>query len=502
MGVIRKQSIYASLFSYFGAVVGFFTAAIIMPNLLLPEQIGVVKLVGAVTGVFSSVFSFGVGQLLFRMYPVYEEDIIKRRKLLYLSLKIALTGSIVALPFFLITADQFFNLSVVTTGIDKGTLFLVLVFLSIVARLFYASLFGYVRMMNDVVIDAFIQNVYHKLATLVLLVILFLDGLSVNMFVYLSTVIYLFYPILIGVRYLLKKDSVKPKALRLGSFGTKFSFTEQKEFFNLLLFGLLTTVGGSLYLYLDTLMVNHYLGEFEVGVYGTMFLFGIVVIIPARSLKSIAVSVLSRSFKDNDIESVSLVYKKSSITLLVVGGYLFLGIWCNTYTVFSVLPPAFELGKYIIFFIGLAQVADMMAGVNSELIAASPHYRWNTWFTLLAIIVGLIVNVFLIPSYGMTGAAVATFSTILFVNIIRFYTVYKLYKIQPFTTSTLKVIVVLVVLGLVVSWLPNIQHGLINLLYKGTVITVIYAPTIYWMNVSEDLSDMMDKVLIKLRLKK
>lgn len=494
MGVIRKQSIYASLFSYFGAVIGFVTVALIIPNLLLPEQIGVVKLIGAVTGVFSSVFSFGVGQLLFRMYPVYEADIAKRRKLFFLSLKVALTGSIVALPFFIITATSFFNLAVETPGVEKGSQFLVVVFMAIVARLFYASLFGYVRMMNDVVIDAFIQHVYHKVATLVLLALLFLNIMEVNTFIYLSTAIYFLYPIIIGVRYVVKKDAIKPKTIRLRKSTPSFSKGEQKEFFNLLLFGLLTTVGGSLYLYMDTLMVNHYLGEFEVGIYGTMFLFGVVIIIPARSLKSIAVSVLSRSFKENDMDNVALVYTKSSITLLIVGGYLFLGVWCNLYTVFSLLPEEFELGKYVVLFIGLAQVVDMMMGVNNELIAASPHYRWNTWFTLVAIVIGLVVNVGLIPVYGMYGAAVATFVTILAVNLIRLFTVYKIYGVQPFTLDTLKVIFVLVGVGTFVIWLPDTLNPFLNLIYKGGLITFLYVPIIYVLNVSSDVNEIVRKV--------
>lgn len=499
MGVIKKQSIYASIFSYFGAVIGFITMALIMPNILQPEQIGLVKLIGAVSGVFSSVFSFGVAQLLFRMYPVFEENKAKRRRLLFLALKVALAGSLAALPFFIIFADQVFNLSTITEGIDKGGLFLTLVFLSIVARLFYASLFGYVRMMNDVVTDAFIQNVYHKLTTLFLLVVLFLDLLSVELFVYLSTAIYFLYPIIIGIRYMQKKDALKIKDIRTKTEEQKFSKLEKREFFNLMLFGLLTTIGGSMYLYLDTLMVNEYLGEFEVGIYGTMFLFGIVVIIPARSLKSIAVSILSRSFKENDMENVATVYKKSSVTLLIVGGYLFLGIWCNMYTVFSFLPESFRLGKYVVFFIGLAQVVDMMAGVNNELIAASPKYRWNTWFTLVGIGVGFLVNVALIPTYGIIGAALATFATIVIVNLIRLVTVYRLYQIQPFSIATLKVILLLIGVGVGVSYLPSVEQPLTNLVYKGGVITVVYLPLIYALKVSEDVNQTLRNVFVKVK---
>jgi O-antigen/teichoic acid export membrane protein len=96
MGVIKSQSIYSTLYSYIGVVLGFVTSALLMPKIMSTEQIGFVKLIVAVTGIFASIFSFGVGQLLFRSFPIYENDLFKRRRLLFLAMKIALIGSVLA----------------------------------------------------------------------------------------------------------------------------------------------------------------------------------------------------------------------------------------------------------------------------------------------------------------------------------------------------------------------------------------------------------------------
>lgn len=497
MGVIRRQSTISALFSYFGVVVGFVTSALIMPKILSTDQIGLIKLIVAVTGVFSGIFSFGVGQLLFRSFPKFESEKGKRSKLYGVAIKVAIFGTLISIPFFIFTVDQLFNLESETSGISKGTLFLVLVFITIVSRLFYSAIFGYYRMQNEIVIDAFIQNVFHKLGILILLIALIFDLLNFSAFVYCYLGLYLFFPVII-VFYFFRKRNISNEIHQIDLFGRKnksrFSKSEKKEFLNLLIFGTLTTIGGSLFLYVDTLMVNFYLSESEVGIYGTMFLFGMIVIIPARSLKSISVSVLSKSFKENDINEITQIYKKSSITLLVIGGFIFMGVWCNMYSVYGYLPESFQLGKQVVLFIGLGQLFDMLTGVNNEIIAVSPKYKMNTYFILLSIIIGILINLWLIPLYGISGAALATMGTIVFINTLRLITVYKFFGIHPFSINTLKMIILIVGLTFFAQAIPNVENYILNILIKGSLISLIYIPVVYLSKVSEDINFMIDKV--------
>lgn len=504
MGVIKSQSIYSTVYSYIGVVLGFVTSALLMPKMMPTEQIGFIKLIVAVTGVFSSIFSFGIGQLLFRSFPIYEDDLYKRRRLLYLALKIAFIGSITALPIFYFSANELLNFDQPTLGVAKNTQLLILIFFTIVARLLYSSLFGYIRMMNNVVIDAFIQNIFHKGGILVLLLLFYVNIIDFQIYIVIYLILYLLFPIMIAGHYSMKQGAMSysqfiPRKLRNES---KFTAAENKEFFRLLLFGMLTTIGGSLYLYLDTLMVNYYLGESEVGIYGTMFLFGVIVIIPARSLKSISVSVLSRAFKEDDHQKILEIYRKSSITLLIIGGYIFMGVWSNMYSVFGYLPEEFQLGYYVVLFIGLGQLFDMATGVNNELIAASPKYRLNTWFILVSIMVGVVINVLLIPRFGIDGAGLATLLSIVFVNVLRLAAVYLIYKIQPFTLQTVKIIFIIAAITVLMHFLPNIENYMLNLLYKGTMITVIYIPLVYYLSLSQDFNDLVQGVFRRVLGKK
>lgn len=489
MGSIKTQSIYSTAISYIGVVIGFVTSALIMPRILATDQLGLLKLITAVTGVFASVFSFGIAQLFFRSYPIFSKDPDKLSKLFYLAIKIALLGALIALPVYIFTFEDLLNYDIEIEGFEKTETFLYAVFIVIVVRLLYQSLFGYVRMLNQVVIDAIIQNIFLKGGVLILILLFYFEFISYSNLVYVNLALYLFLPLII-LLYLVRNKSL-PKIKKK----VRFTKHEIKEFVSLSMFGMLTTVGGSLYIYMDTLMVSYYLGEEELGVYGTMFLFGVIVVVPARSLKSISVSVLAKAFGEDRLDEIATIYKKSSITLLIVGGYIFAGVWCNLYSVYGYLPEAFSNSAMIVFFIGLAQVIDMLTGVNNEIIASSKYYKLNTLFMIGAITTGFIANIIFIPIYGITGGALATFISITLINIIRLIAVWKLFRIQPFTIHTSKVIVLLILLITGISLLPNLDSYLLNLIYKGGLITLIYFPVIYKLNVSEDINGIIERVI-------
>jgi O-antigen/teichoic acid export membrane protein len=499
MGVIIKQSMFASLYAYIGVLLGFITSALIMPKILLPEQIGIIKLIIALIGIFTAIFSLGANQLLYRIYPKYEGNVQKRRTLILYVGKIVLIGIIISFPFYYFLSPYLMNIEQQTAGMEKGFLFFLLLFLATAAKILYQGIFSYVRMMNNITIDAFIQNIYQKGGVLLLLIFFHFLFNDFNTFIIIYLAIYISLPIALLIHFKLsyKTPISSFKQLLNPTERSPFEKTERKDFFNLLAFGVLTSIGGSLYLYIDTLMVNEYLTEKEVGIYGTVFLFGMVVIIPARTLKSISVSILSRAFAQSDFKEVATIYKKSSINLMIIGGYILLGIWCNRYSIFGYLPDEFKMGEMIILYIGLAQFFDMSLGVNNEIIAVSPRYKINTLFIILSIIIAMIANVLLIPDYGINGAGLATLITVLSINIIRLIYIYQVHKIQPFSTKTVVVTSVIVLMYYIIESIPNLDNYIYNLIYKGGVITLIYVPTIYFLKVSSDYNELLNQLLKK-----
>jgi O-antigen/teichoic acid export membrane protein len=489
MGTIKTQSIKATIISYIGVAVGFISSALIMPKVLSTDQIGLMKLIIAITGIFSSIFSFGVAQLLIRVYPTVKDNINKIAALFWLAMRITLIGVIIALPFYYILAPQLFHIEEVVTDFTKNQWFLIAVFVMFYFRLLYISLFGYVRMMDNVVLDAFIQDVLTKGGVLVLLVLFVLNWIDFTKYVYLVMAMYLVFPFLF-LWYLKQNGGIPTYHHKV-----KFSKPEKKEFFYLASFGLLSTIGASLYIYLDTLMVSHYLGESQVGIYGTMYLFGVIVSVPARGMKTISASILAKAYSEGKHHEIKSIYQKSSITLLLVGGFFFVSIYSNMPSMYQYLPSAFEAGAYVVLFIGIGQLFDMLFGVNHEIIAASKYYRYNTYFVFLTAISGIIFNIIFIPIYGITGAALATCLSIVSINLLRLIAVYKLFGILPFTMKTLFGVVIITLFAVIWTWLPKLDNIVLSIAYKGTTFAFLYVTLIYILKLSDDINAIIDKIL-------
>ena len=100
----------------------------------------------------------------------------------------------------------------------------------------------------------------------------------------------------------------------------------------------------------------------------------------------------------------------------------------------------YSQGKWVVFIIGLGYMFDMTTGINQEIVGTSKYYKIDLLFYPILGLIAIGANMFLIPRYGMTGAAIATAFTIFLLNTIRFFFLFWVFKIQPFTFNTIKAI--------------------------------------------------------------
>jgi O-antigen/teichoic acid export membrane protein len=112
---------------------------------------------------------------------------------------------------------------------------------------------------------------------------------------------------------------------------------------------------------------------------------------------------------------------------------------------------------------------------------------------LLAVMT-ILFNLWLIPRYGLDGAAIASFSAFFIYNTIKLAYVRLKFGILPFTSETLKVILLLVVIGMSLYFLDFPFHPILNIAIKGLLITLIYVGVLYRFRISEDVFGVISRV--------
>ena len=117
------------------------------------------------------------------------------------------------------------------------------------------------------------------------------------------------------------------------------------------------------------------------------------------------------------------------------------------------------------------------------------------------IIITVSLNYFLIPIYGMNGAAIALAFATVYYNLARYLVVLFKLGMQPFSFDLIKVVIVSCIIGLIINYLPNITGNklmtTLDMGYRSIILTIIYGGIIYWSNISPELNGAMKNLWLK-----
>lgn len=496
MGTIRKQSTYATIILYTGILIGFLGTAVIRPKILAPEEIGFLQVLLNMTTFLGGAFTLGANLITIKMLPKFRTDDNKNRGLLRLILRLGLMGSLLGLPL-LIFGESFFLQNKEGerfSDFQYSLLFYAILFLVIATRTFSNLLDNYLRAYHVSVPGVFSDNIVLKSLPIFALLFVYLQWVDFTFLIYFNLLIYVI-PLLIGWYFLKKLNAiqwVKPGP---------FSEEEKKEMRQVSMVGFVEIISYFIVLFIDVFMLKRLMNDAAVGIYATMFYFGAVVSVPLKALVRIAHPIISESFAKQDFENIQKIYSKSSNVLFLLGTLVFLLVWGNRYSIQNFLDPVYTQGIWVIFFIGLAHLVEVMSSVNYQIIAITPYFKFNLYMGAITIVLLIASNYFFINLYGIVGVAIGTLVSMVLVNLARHAFLLRKYQLNPFSNSTMRILILgLIVFGISEA-LPNWENIYLSAVFKTVLITSIFIPTAYLLKCSEDFNLVADKYLRKLKRK-
>lgn len=239
--------------------------------------------------------------------------------------------------------------------------------------------------------------------------------------------------------------------------------------------------------------VTTYLGTSANGIFITCFFIGTIVEMPRRNMAKVISPILSEEFQKNNFEEIRSLYKRSSITMTVMGGLLFIGIVTNLNDLFLFIPKGdeFRTGFLVAIMVCFAKLSVMTASFPGEIINYSPYYRFNLFFQIGIAILLVILNYYLIPIYGLNGAGISYLVAINFHNLFKVSLVYQKFKIHPFLRSHLTLLIISALVGaLAWFWNPGF-HPVINIGIRSIATAIVYIFLIYQFKISNDINKLI-----------
>lgn len=487
MGIIIKQSIKGSFWSYLGVVIGFITTSYLYPNYLTTETVGLFGLISAYTVLLSEFSALGFHAVTARLFPYFRNEKKGHNGFVFILIIVILIG-------FLLVTTAFYILKpwIIESNIEKSKIFADYIYLLLPLTLFtllYNQFDIYNKLLYDAVFGTFLQEFLQRIMILIVTLLYAFHIINLNQFIIAFACVLCLKGLVLLLYLLIKGDiSIMPQLSFLNN-------NLISEMISVALYGILAGIGGSIVFSIDKIIINQMLGLASTGVYTIAFFFGTLVIIPSRTLIRISGTLIAEAFKKNDLKYISEIYHKSCLTQLIIGAFIFGGIWLNIENIISILGPEYNEARWVIFFIGLGYLVDMTTGANGQIIAYSKHYKVALLFILILIVLVIILMYILVPKWGITGGAIAIAFSIIMNNIMRALFLKVKYDMQPFVWKFLVIIGVAIFAYTISSILPIQKKILPDILFRSSVFTVIYTILIFRLKVSNDINQALLKII-------
>lgn len=487
MGIVINQSIKNTLITYIGFAIGAANNLYMYPHFLGDDFYGLTSFVLSFANVIMPLMAFGVQNTLVKFFSDYRCDAEKNGFLTYvLLLPLLVVVPILTICYFayddlagyFATKNQFiydYFWQIPLIGLLMG---------------YFEIFYAWVKVHLKSVFGTFAREVLLRLLITAGLFGVYFSVISPGDFINLTLVIY-FVVTLVMMVY----------AFRVRNFKLHVNFpVNRKAVFRYSVFIILSGSVANMLLDLDKTMMGKMISIENIAFYNVAIFIATVISVPARAMHQIAYPITAKLMNDGKMDELNDFYKKTSITLQIVGGLVFVGILVNIRQVYLLLPAAYSQGIFTVFVIGFSKYLDLILGNNNSIIFNSKYYKAVLFLGLALAGIQVVLNLYLIPLMLIDGAALATLISIALYSLAKLLFVVFRMKLFPFTVKTLYSFGILIVtFGLFYFWDFDF-HPVVNIALKSVLVTGLYVVVNYKLRLSEDFNRVVDAVLKKVRL--
>ena len=404
MGVIAKQSIRGTIVTYLGIAVGVVTTFFVLTRFLTTEEIGLARVLIDAAMLFIGLAQLGTNASIIRFYPYFKEkDSHEDHGFFFWALVVPFIGFILfALIYWTcrVPLGAWFG--------DKSPLFVEYYYF--VLPLAFFMLYQTIcestcNVLMHIVVPRAVRELVVRVGLLAIYLlyafrVISMDGLVIGICINYAVAA------LINLCYFFSLQKINltpdwtflranPQLIRRYLIYTGF-----------LILSAVTTVLAPT---LSSFFVTAKMGLDSTGIFAIATYMAVMVSVPNRSVAAIASPQLARAIKEQNSEECSILIRQVTRNMLLIGGFILLIIWVNIDLIFHILPngTTFAQAKDVVLILGVSQ---LILGTFSICLTALNYSRFFAISLILSVILtvsALMLNNYLVPLYGMQGAALS-----------------------------------------------------------------------------------------------
>jgi O-antigen/teichoic acid export membrane protein len=213
----------------------------------------------------------------------------------------------------------------------------------------------------------------------------------------------------------------------------------------LLLSGMITTTLS----WADTALIGYFMADFDVGLYNAALPTAMLILLPHKAIGSLAVSSFSE-LKERDEKSMedSLQTATYWVFSLVLPTFLIM-ILFSEQVLALLFGSQYTQASVALSILTVGYLLDASVGKVGSFLQSKGYTNYIMYNNVAALILNIILNIILIPIYGIIGAAIATASTTILKDSLMFMEVWRKENIITIPVEKIGKIVLIGILPLI-----------------------------------------------------
>ncbi len=188
-----------------------------------------------------------------------------------------------------------------------------------------------------------------------------------------------------------------------------------------------TTLGMTM-VWTDTLMLGMLKTEYEVGLYGVAFRVAQFINIPLIAINSIAGPMFAEYYGKKDFKNLARVAQKSTRMIILISSPLFLFFFIFPHFVLGFFGTQFIEGSNAFLMLIFGQLVNAVTGSVGPILTMTDKQTQFRNIIFFSIILNFILNLILIPSFGINGAAFASMVSAIILHMTPFFLIKKYFN--------------------------------------------------------------------------
>lgn len=479
MGIVVKQSIKNTVITYIGFAIGAANALFMYTNFLGKTYYGLTAFLLSSANILMPLMAFGVHNTLVKFYSRYKTD-TERAQFLSFMLLLPL---LMIVPLSLIALFGYNDIALWLSK-ENPIIYDYVWLIPIMALCmgYFEIFYAWVKVHMLSVFGSFVKEIFLRVLISIFLFAVYFDWITAVQFIYCTVLIY-FVTMLLMAFFALRT--------RMPALSLKFP-ADKKEISVYSVFIILSGSIAVLLLDVDKFMLGQYIVIENVAYYSVAIFIATVVAVPSRAMHQITYPITAKLMAEGNYIELNKLYKKTSVTLQLVGGYVLVGILVNCNALYKLIPPEYSGGLFVVFAISISKYIDLILGNNNAIIFNSKYYRMVLFLGLLLAALAVTLNMYFIPRFGIDGAAIATLISITLYSLAKLLFVIFRMNLFPFTVQTIYSVGILMLSFVMFYFWEFSFSPLCSIVLKSVLISIFYLGLNYVFKISPEVNQVIN----------